>query len=100
MPYQPPSTTCSPRLIIPTMSTSAPQNRLDEHAIRLDGHNPYLRVLCVNVFVRDQAKSLRFYVDQLGFNLAVDKSYESAPPCPPFAPPDCNTSLPLLPPIT
>src|SRR5260370_9988883 len=96
MPYQPPSTTCSPRLIIPAMSTSAPQNRLDEHAIRLDGHNPYLRVMCVRVFVRDQDKSLRFYVDQLGFNLVVDESYESGARWLEVAPPYGNTVLALI----
>src|ERR1700688_2707773 len=34
--------------------------------------NPSLAVYAVNVFVRDQDQSLRFYVDQLGFSLAFD----------------------------
>jgi catechol 2,3-dioxygenase-like lactoylglutathione lyase family enzyme len=32
--------------------------------------SPHLRLHCVNVFVRDQDRSLRFFVDQLGFNIA------------------------------
>jgi phosphoserine phosphatase RsbU/P len=78
------------------MSSPPPQNRFDENAIRLDGHDPYLRVLCVNVFVRDQDKSLKFYVDQLGFNLVVDESYESAGRWLAVAPPDGNTVLALI----
>jgi catechol 2,3-dioxygenase-like lactoylglutathione lyase family enzyme len=31
----------------------------------------------VTIFVRDQDRSLRFYVDQLGFNLAIDARLES-----------------------
>src|SRR5512133_357709 len=46
--------------------------------LRLDRQDPYLRVLCINIFVRDQDRSLRFYVDQLGFGLVMDESYESA----------------------
>ena len=33
---------------------------------------PYLRLHHVPVFVRDQDRSLRFYVDQLGFRLEID----------------------------
>jgi serine phosphatase RsbU (regulator of sigma subunit) len=78
------------------VSAPSPQNRFDEKAVRLDGRDPYLRVLCVNVFVRDQDRSLRFYVDQLGFNLVVDESYESAGRWLAVAPPDGNTVLALI----
>src|SRR5258708_39676302 len=37
----------------------------------------YLRLHCVNIFVRDQDRSLRFYLDQLGFNLAFDVRLQS-----------------------
>jgi serine phosphatase RsbU (regulator of sigma subunit)/catechol 2,3-dioxygenase-like lactoylglutathione lyase family enzyme len=37
-----------------------------------DRNNAYLGVYAVSVFVRDQERSLRFYVDQLGFSLAFD----------------------------
>ena len=37
----------------------------------------YLRLHAVQVFVRDQERSVRFYVDQLGFTLAYDVRLES-----------------------
>src|SRR6266853_5685420 len=83
-------------LIIATMGISRSRDLLDPRAVRLDGHNPYLRVLCVNVFVRDQDKSLRFYVEQLGFCLVVDQSYESGGRWVAVAPPDGNTVLALV----
>jgi serine phosphatase RsbU (regulator of sigma subunit)/predicted enzyme related to lactoylglutathione lyase len=64
--------------------------------IRLDKQNPYLRLLCINIFVRDQDKSLRFYVDQLGFGLVVDDNYESAGRWVAVAPPDGSTVLGLV----
>jgi phosphoserine phosphatase RsbU/P len=42
-----------------------------------DRDNSYLGVYAVSVFVRDQDKSLRFFVDQLGFNLAFDVRLQS-----------------------
>jgi len=36
------------------------------------GRSPHLRVHAVNIYVRDQDLSLRFYMDQLGFDLAFD----------------------------
>src|ERR1035441_5601815 len=33
---------------------------------------PHLRIHAVNIYVRDRDRSLRFYLDQLGFNLAFD----------------------------
>jgi serine phosphatase RsbU (regulator of sigma subunit)/predicted enzyme related to lactoylglutathione lyase len=63
---------------------------------RLDRQDPYLRVLCVNVFVRDQDRSLRFFVDQLGFRLVVDESYDSGDRWVAVAPPDGNTVLALV----
>jgi serine phosphatase RsbU (regulator of sigma subunit)/predicted enzyme related to lactoylglutathione lyase len=62
----------------------------------LDRKDPYLRMLCVNVFVRDQDKSLRFYVDQLGFAVVIDESYESGGRWVAVAPPDGNTVLALV----
>jgi serine phosphatase RsbU (regulator of sigma subunit)/uncharacterized glyoxalase superfamily protein PhnB len=64
--------------------------------VRLDRQNPYLRLLCVNIFVRDQDRSLRFYVDQLGFGLVIDENYESAGRWLAVAPPDGNTVLALI----
>ena len=39
---------------------------------RLDSEIPYLRMLFVTIFVTDVDRSIRFYVDQLGFNLLFD----------------------------
>src|SRR5579864_8531523 len=83
---------CLFRLIISAMSPSAPLTE----ALRLDRQDPYLRVLCVNIFVRDQDRSLRFFVDQLGFRLVVDESYDSGDRWVAVAPPDGNTVLALV----
>jgi serine phosphatase RsbU (regulator of sigma subunit)/uncharacterized glyoxalase superfamily protein PhnB len=64
--------------------------------VRLDRQNPYLRLLCINIFVRDQDRSLRFYVDQLGFGLVIDENYESGGRWLAVAPPDGNTVLALI----
>ena len=64
--------------------------------LRQDRQSPYLRLLCINVFVRDQDRSLRFYVDQLGFGLVIDENYESAGRWLAVAPPDGNTVLALI----
>jgi len=74
------------------MPASAP---LTEN-LRLDRQDPYLRVLCVNIFVKDLDRSLRFYVDQLGFGLVVDQSYEYGDRWVAVAPPDGNTVLALV----
>jgi serine phosphatase RsbU (regulator of sigma subunit) len=42
-----------------------------------DRQDPYLRLGTMTVFVRDQDRSLQFYVDQLGFRLAFDTVNES-----------------------
>ena len=64
--------------------------------LRLDREDPYLRLLCVNIFVRNQDRSLRFYVEQLGFGLVVDESLESGGRWVAVAPPDGNTVLALV----
>jgi serine phosphatase RsbU (regulator of sigma subunit)/catechol 2,3-dioxygenase-like lactoylglutathione lyase family enzyme len=57
---------------------------------------PYLRIDAVRVFVRDQDRSLRFYVDQLGFRLAFDARLESGHRWVAVAPPDGSTVLSLV----
>src|SRR5215472_7747310 len=85
----------APRLIIPMMASSL-HERSDRDDPRLDSQDPYLRVLCVNVFVRDQERSLRFFVEQLGFNVVFDQSYESVGRWVAVAPPDGQTLLALV----
>lgn len=58
--------------------------------------NPYLSIHAVNIFVRDQERSLRFYVDQLGFDLAFDGRLQSGRRWVAVAPPDGTTVLSLI----
>jgi serine phosphatase RsbU (regulator of sigma subunit) len=60
---------------------------------RLD---PYFRLHCVNIFVRDQDRSLRFYVDQLGFHLAFDAKLQTGERWVAVAPPDGTAILALV----
>ena len=50
----------------------------------------------MNVFVRDQERSLRFYVDQLGFELAFDAVLQGGRRWVAVAPPDGSTVLLLI----
>src|SRR5712692_9268167 len=58
--------------------------------------NPHLRLHCVNIFVRDQDRSLRFYLDQLGFHLALDARLQSGDRWVAVAPPDGSAILSLV----
>jgi serine phosphatase RsbU (regulator of sigma subunit) len=62
----------------------------------LDREASYLRVHAVNVFVRDQDQSLRFYVDQLGFSLAFDVRLQSGQRWVGVAPPHGTAVLTLI----
>jgi serine phosphatase RsbU (regulator of sigma subunit) len=64
--------------------------------VRLDRQNPYLRIDAVNVFVKDQDRSLKFYRDQLGFDLALDTRLQSGHRLIAVAPPDGTTVLRLI----
>jgi serine phosphatase RsbU (regulator of sigma subunit)/predicted enzyme related to lactoylglutathione lyase len=50
----------------------------------------------VNVYVRDQDRSLRFYLDQLGFRLAFDARLQSGDRWVAVAPPDGSAILSLV----
>jgi serine phosphatase RsbU (regulator of sigma subunit) len=58
--------------------------------------DPYLGIHSVNVFVRDQDRSLRFYLDQLGFHLAFDARLQSGQRWVAVAPPDGSAVLTLI----
>ena len=58
--------------------------------------SPHLRLHCVNVFVRDQDRSLRFFVDLLGFNIAYDTRVQSGERWVGVAPPDGAAILSLI----
>ena len=61
-----------------------------------DRRDPYLRIHAVNVYVRDQDRSLRFYVDQLGFDLAFDARLQSGERWVAVSPPDGTAVLALI----
>ena len=61
-----------------------------------DQKEPYLRFHAVKVFVRDQDRSLRFYVDQLGFSLVYDARLQSGERWVAVVPPDGNAILALV----
>jgi len=62
----------------------------------IDRRQPYLRLHCVNIFVKDQDRSVRFYVDKLGFTLLIDESIESGNRWVAVAPPDGMSVLALI----
>jgi serine phosphatase RsbU (regulator of sigma subunit) len=61
-----------------------------------NGQRPFLGIHAVNVFVRDQDRSLRFYVDQLGFHVAFDGRLQSGERWVAVAPPDGTAVLTLI----
>ena len=58
--------------------------------------DPHLRVHAVNIYVRDQDLSLRFYMDQLGFDLAFDARLPYGDRWVAVAPPDGSALLALI----
>lgn len=62
----------------------------------MDRQDPYLGIHAVNVFVRDQERSVRFYLDQLGFHLAFDARLQSGQRWIAVAPPDGTAMLSLI----
>jgi serine phosphatase RsbU (regulator of sigma subunit) len=62
----------------------------------LEGKHPHLRLHAVNIYVRDQEKSLRFYLDQLGFDLAFDARLQTGERWVAVSPPDGTALLTLV----
>src|SRR5467141_412498 len=83
------------RLIIPFMANS-PLEFNDGSAVRLDRQDPYLRLQSVTIFVRDLEQSLRFYLDQLGFQLVFDARIQPDRRFVTVAPPDGTANLTLV----
>ena len=57
------------------MDNSAIPFGINRSLLRLDKQDPYLCLHFIMIFVRDQDRSLRFYVDQLGFRVVVDQAH-------------------------
>jgi serine phosphatase RsbU (regulator of sigma subunit)/catechol 2,3-dioxygenase-like lactoylglutathione lyase family enzyme len=62
----------------------------------MDRPSPYLRIHAFNIYVRDQDLSVRFYVDQLGFNLVFDARLQSGGRWVAVSPPDGTAVLMLI----
>ncbi|PWT90167.1 MAG: hypothetical protein C5B55_10125 [Blastocatellia bacterium] len=65
----------------------------------MEARPPHLRIHAVNVYVRDQDRSLRFYQEQLGFDLVYDARLQSGERWIAVAPPDGSTVLALVAPL-
>ncbi len=83
-------------LIIAIMSESPSPQTADSSLVRLVGPAPFLRIQSVNIFVHDLDRSLEFYVEQLGFNLAFDARAQSGRRWAAVAPPDGVATLALV----
>jgi serine phosphatase RsbU (regulator of sigma subunit)/predicted enzyme related to lactoylglutathione lyase len=68
----------------------------DQPAAPADAPSPHLRIHAINIYVRDQDESLRFYVDRLGFNLLGDVRVGSDRRWVAVAPPDGTAVLSLV----
>src|SRR5271169_2540613 len=84
------------RTIIAAMGSTPYMDGADGTTFRQSREEQYLRLHCVNIFVRDQDRSLRFYLDQLGFHLAFDARLQSGDRWVAVAPPDGSAVLSLV----
>jgi serine phosphatase RsbU (regulator of sigma subunit) len=82
--------------IITAMASMSLGSEPNQTTVRLDRQNPYLRLHAINIFVRDQDRSLQFYRQQLGFDLALDKRLQSGQRLLAVAPPDGTGVLRLI----
>ncbi len=73
--------------------------RYDAAGFRLKTDDPYLRLHFVTIYVSDQERSLRFFVDQLGFSLVSDVRFASGNRWVEVGPPDGTAILALALPI-
>jgi catechol 2,3-dioxygenase-like lactoylglutathione lyase family enzyme len=76
-------------------SGSAVRSVTDPSSFRLSQGNPYLRIFKSNVFIRDHERSLKFYIDQLGFSVVADARFEFGRWVA-IAPPDGSAILALI----
>src|SRR6266481_2306942 len=78
------------------MDSSPSSVWLEESTIGPDRKEPHLRFHAIKIFVRDQDRSLRFYLDQLGFSLVYDTRLQSGERWVAVAPPDGTAILALV----
>jgi phosphoserine phosphatase RsbU/P len=75
------------------MGTTEAPFGVDRSVLRIDDKDPYLCLHFVIIFVRDQDRSLRFYVDQLGFRVVVDHRFDNGQRWIEVAPADGNAHI-------
>jgi len=68
---------------------------MDRYLLRLDREAPYLSLHFILIFVRDQERALRFYLDQLGFRVVVDQILDTGLRWVEVGPPDGSANLAL-----
>ena len=73
--------------------------RYDGSGFRLEGAERYLRLHFVTIYVSDQERSVRFFVDQLGFSIVSDVRFASGNRWVEVGPPDGTAILALALPI-
>src|SRR4029434_2710207 len=78
------------------MANSPSLGVVDHSGPGSEQHNAYLRVHAVNIYVRDQEQSLRFYRDQLGFSLGVAVLLQTGQRWVAVSPPDGTAVLNLI----
>ena len=66
---------------------------IDRSLLRIDVKDPYLCLHFVIIYVRDLDRSLRFYVDQLGFRVVVDHRFDNGQRWIEVAPTDGNAHI-------
>src|ERR1700722_9563737 len=78
------------------MGSSPSRVSADQYALPPNLQHPHLRIHAINIFVRDQDQSLRFYLDHLGFSLVGDVRFASGQRWVAVAPPDGSAVLSLV----
>jgi serine phosphatase RsbU (regulator of sigma subunit) len=82
--------------MIPLVSSPPSAHGAHRCSFLPDRTDPYLRLGAVKVFVRNQDRSLRFYLDQLGFRAGSDTCLPSGDRLLIVSPPDGTASLSLV----
>lgn len=73
--------------------------RMGAAGFRVAESGPYLRLHFVSIYVTDQERSLRFFVDKLGFTLVIDARFASGNRWIEVSPPDGTAVLALVRPM-
>jgi len=78
------------------MNDSPPSVWTDQLTVQPERQEPYLRLLHTTIFVRDLDRSIRFYIDQLGFSLVAEHRFEGGGRWVAVTPPDGTALLALV----